>query len=325
MRIGIVKQQISQALGDQKQLSLQSVSIYGGQAYKISGFKAKGKLIRSLLDLKLINDDIYPADTKAIFETFENIDTFELSTPEYNKLNSFVSQINAMLPMLDKIVSVFTPNQEEYIINIKLPDNIESLDDLNKFNDRIGNIFAKIGITKKNGLVFRGFDNGSEWYQILIDDISFFKWVVVVIGIAWSCIKIRKDWFESEISRLTLKSLKETEKSDSKLEKKDEVVKRILDVKIREDISLAIDQGLETFGKKKVEVKTQLENAVNAVIDEIDLGTEFHLSLNPPKDIAEIEENGLTKIDYSQVYEIKPKQEEKPKEIASGENTEGQR
>lgn len=318
MRIGIVKQQIAQALGKQKQLSLQSTPIYSGQAYKISGFKAIGKLIRSMLDLKLVNESIYPADTKAIFEKFENVDNFELSTPDYNKLNSFITQINTMIPMLDKIASVFAPDQEEYVINIKLPDGIKSFDELNEFNNRISGIFSKIGITKKNGLTFRGFDNGTEWYQILIDNADFFKWVVVIIGVAWSCIKIRKDWFDSEISRLTLKSLKETEKNNSKLDRKDKVVKKVLDVKISEDVSAAIDQGLETFGKKKIEVKTQLENAVSAVIDEIDLGTEFHLSLNPPKDIAEIEENGLTEINYSQVYKINSKQDEELKEISSG-------
>lgn len=321
MRIGVVKQQIAQALGGQKQLSLQSSPIYGGQAYKISGFKATSKLVRSMLDLKLVDESIYPDDTKVIFERFENIDDFELSTPDYNKLDSFIAQINTMIPTLAKIVSVFAPDQEEYVISIKLPDNIKNFDELNEFNNRISGIFAKIGITEKNGLTFRGFDNGTEWYQILIDNVGFFKWVVVVIGIAWSCIKIRKDWFDSEISRLTLKSLKEAGKDNSKLDQKDEVVKKVLDVKISEDISTAIDQGLETFGKKKIEVKTQLENAVSAVIDEIDLGTEFHLSLNPPKDIAEIEENGLTEINYSQVYKISSEQDKELKEISSGKNT----
>lgn len=68
MRIGVVKQQIAQALGGQKQLSLQSTPIYGGQAYKISRFKTISKLVRSMLNFKLVDESFYPDDTKVTFE-----------------------------------------------------------------------------------------------------------------------------------------------------------------------------------------------------------------------------------------------------------------
>lgn len=319
MRIGVVKQQIQLATNN-NQLTLQGTPIYGGQAYRVSNFTPKYRLIESLLSLNLIDSGIFPDDLKNVYDSLKGKDSFELSAPEYNKLNAFFTQINATLPVIQKTVTAFTPDQEEQIINIKLPDGIKKIADLNDYNTRLENVFSKFGITERNGLAFKGFDNGTEWYQILIENVDFFKWVVVAIGIAWSCIKIRKEWLETEMARLTLKSLnKDSKKKD--LDKNDDAVKQVLKIKIQEEVNLAFENGLSTFGKGRPEVENQLTNAVEAMIEEIDFGTEFHLSLNPPKNIGEIEENGLTKIDYSQIYEIKPTKKEPVKELSSATNS----
>lgn len=314
MRIGIVKQQIQLATNS-GQLTLQGAPIYGGQAYKVSNFTPKYRLVESLLGLGLIDPGIFPDDLKNIYDSLKEKDSFELSAPEYNKLNSFFTQISATLPVIQKTVTAFSPDQEEQIINIKLPEDIKRIADLNRYNTRLENVFNKFGITEKNGLTFKGFDNGTEWYQILIENADFFKWVVVAIGIAWSCIKIRREWLETEIARLTLKSLKKDSKKKD-LDKNDDAVKQVLEIKIQEEVNLAFENGLNTFGKGKSEAENQLTKAVGVMIEEIDLGTEFHLSLNPPKNIKEIEENGLTKIDYTQIYEIKPTEKEPTKELS---------
>lgn len=36
-----------------------------------------------MLNFKLVDESFYPDDTKVIFEKFENVDDFELSTPDY--------------------------------------------------------------------------------------------------------------------------------------------------------------------------------------------------------------------------------------------------
>lgn len=319
MRIGVVKQQIQLATNN-NQLVLQGTPIYGGQAYRVSNFTPKYRLIESLLSLNLIDPGIFPDDLKNVYDSLKGKDSFELSAQEYNKLNAFFTQINATLPVIQKTVTAFAPDQEEQIINVKLPDGIKKIADLNDYNTRLENVFSKFGITERNGLAFKGFDNGTEWYQILIENVDFFKWVVVAIGIAWSCIKIRKEWLETEIARLTLKSLKKDSKKKD-LDKNDDAVKQVLEIKIQEEVNLAFENGLSTFGKGRPEAENQLTNAVGAMIEEIDLGTEFHLSLNPPKNIGEIEENGLTKIDYAQIYEIKPTKKEPVKELSSAANS----
>lgn len=309
MRIGEFKRQIDQATSENGSLELDGVQIYGGQAYKVSNFQVKSQLVRSLSALGLISEDVFTKDVEEIFNEVASSDSFELGASRYNQVNAVFSHINQTLPVMRKVVAAFAPAQDEKIINVKLPSDVKSFEDLDGCNKRIGTIFAKIGITEKNGLEVVGFDTGSEWYQILIEDLAFFKWVIVVVGIAWSCIKMRKDWFDSEISRLTLKAMKK--ENDNKLSKRDEVVRSVMEVKITEDIEKAIDDGLPMFGKQKEEVVGQMTTAVHSVMDEIERGTEFHLSLNPPKSINEVQVGDLVHINYSDVYGIQePNQDE---------------
>lgn len=320
MRIGEFKQQIDQATSENGNLELDGVQIYGGQAYKVSNFRAKSQLVQSLNILGLVSEDIFTKDIEEIFNEISGSDSFELDAPRYNQINALFLHINKTLPVMEKVVAAFAPVQDEKVINVKLPPNINSFKDLDDCNKRINAIFTKIGITNKNGLKVVGFDTGSEWYQVLIENLDFFKWAVVVVGIAWSCIKIRKDWFDSEISRLTLKAMKKDNRD--KLSERDEVVKNVMEVKIAEDIEKAIDDGLPMLGKQKEEVVVQMTTAIHSAMDEIEHGTEFHLSLNPPKSISEAQVGDLVRINYSDVYEIQEPDQNEVKSLEAGEEGE---
>lgn len=313
MRIGILDQQISEAAGEAVKIEFQGTPIYGGQAYEIPNFGPKKKLIDSLFELDLIDGSLKNEEIDRIFKFIDGKDNFELSANDYSKISALVNQVNTILPIIKKVTTSFAPKQDEQVINIKLPDGINNLDDLNIFNNRLADLFKQFGITNKNGLIFQGFDNGSEWYQVLIDGPAVFKWVLAAIGIAWSCLKMRKQWFDTEISRLTLEALKEGEENND-LTNCDEIVKKVINVKIGKEIDRAIENGLEMQGKNKAEVKNQLAKAVNLIILEMDNGTEFHLSLTPPKYLTEHNENGFVEINYSQTHKLE-KEKEKTKKL----------
>lgn len=299
MRIGILKQLMKQTLNSEGKIIIDSEMLYGGQAYKIHNYYKIRDLIDSLYSFNLIGEWVYSGDLEYILLKYDEKKDTELNKEEYDELREMVDALNDIMPTLELAVDAFSPDQDQHIINVKLPGDLNSLDELSDFNKRLKNVFAKMGVNDKNGLILKGFDTGTEWYQLLIDSGDIFKWVIVIIGIAWSCIRIRKEWFESEISRLTLKALKD----GKKINKQDEVVEKVLRVKIKEEIEKVLEKNFPMLGKQKQEVYNQLESAIDATIKEMDNGTEFHLSLNPPEGAREIFDQGLTDIEYFSMLE----------------------
>ncbi|MEJ0072933.1 MAG: hypothetical protein WDN27_02495 [Candidatus Saccharibacteria bacterium] len=133
------------------------------------------------------------------------------------------------------------------VINIKLPEGIETFKGLSKVNENLDELFKKFYLTNKNGLKVTGFDVGSEWYQVLIGMNDEYKWFVIAIGIALSSVKLRKEWYESEVARLTKKALKKNEKDEKALE--DQVIEEKIKAEVEQQITKV--ESLVVGRKKK--------------------------------------------------------------------------
>ena len=103
---------------------------------------------------------------------------------------------------------------------------------------------------------------------------------------------MKKTFYEGENARLAYKahSKKESDKT------KEEFLDTVAEEKIEEGVQTAMNEINDRNGKTEEELKVQLINATKELLKELDTGTEFHLSLNPPQ-YAREGESGLS-IDY---------------------------
>jgi len=70
-----------------------------------------------------------------------------MAVEQFNQLKSYVSELNRKLPLFYSILETMTKDQEEQIINIKIPETkISSLKELSEFNNRISKVFEKFRI-----------------------------------------------------------------------------------------------------------------------------------------------------------------------------------
>ncbi|MBU1071498.1 hypothetical protein KKG65_03785, partial [Patescibacteria group bacterium] len=119
----------------------------------------------------------------------------------------------------------------------------------------------------------------------------------------------KQEYFKSKKAELDYKA---GLKNDDKPTEKGlvEYSENRLQLDVQNRINKAIDD-LGTGSKTKPELMSQLIKGTQNLINELDDGTEFHLSLNPPNYANE--QNGLLEIDYKNLQAIKAKELEETK------------
>jgi hypothetical protein len=122
------------------------------------------------------------------------------------------------------------------------------------------------------------------------------------LEIAKNFFETRKAYYESETARLDYKaSIKKDEKEDEEMF--EAYRERRKKIELEASVKKVVDEiGVGKSGKTHDELKTQLIKATTELVKELEKGTEFHLSLNPPS-YANRERQSFV-IDYSKVREI---------------------
>jgi len=299
MRIGRFNQIINAAVDGNNELQTNGTPKHGGQVFVIEKFSAKARLILALQDMKLLPSSISES-TISIFSDNQKLDILELEASQHTEVVSLFTQVNARLPVYSDIAEKFSPDQQETVINVKLPEGINSIDDLQGFNKRLDAIFKKFNITGNFKIV--GFDSGTEWYQILVDNSGLFGFVISAISLSLQAIDFRDSRKGSDDLRLAKKAL-DAKTPDNKVTEQ-KLLNGMVDEKINEDVEKTVDDLGCPDNREKPETVAMIISAVKDLIKEIDRGTEFHLSLNPP-DYAQ--ENGMgmaINIDYKSIPKL---------------------
>ena len=317
MRLGVLKNIIDEATDDNIHLKFEVQNLYEGKLFEIRGYKTLISALEILADQPWLDTDTKPLDN-LIKEHGNTAAKMQVSPQHHNALSQIDNQVNQKLPIFYGILTELVDEQEEEIVNIKIPeDNIGDLESLSKFNKELQEVFKLI--VKHKGLRgdvdFKGFDVGSSWYEILIiGGPLVYSAFMGVIEIADRLIQTRKSWYESEDIRLSVKAKKR------ELAKKDETpepptqkeiadhVNGLFEISAEELVAELIDKFPEPPNDPQ-EMQNSILMGLNKVIALIEKGTEFHPSLNPPEFVKQNGEQRFH-VDYERLKKSLEKKEE---------------
>ena len=309
MRLWEIKKTIRECINENHQLVIDHEAIYWNQAYKIKNYGKLVEVFDVLYEQKW--NDANVENINAIVEEFgTDADIVQISTAQFNQLNSYVSQLNNKLPLYYSILETMAEDQEEQIINIKIPDkNVSSLKDLSDFNNRLNKIFESFRIDWQ--FEFKGLDKWTSRYEILVIWVMTYRFFLSCLKIAKEFLETTKTYYEWKKAKLDyLASLKKDEKFNETAftEYKEKRIELEIDDKIQETIkNLPVKNW-----KSEAELQTQLIIATKGLIKELWEGTEFHLSLNPPT--YAYESWSSLEIDYKKISALIA-EENKPKKL----------
>lgn len=314
MRLGEIKKIIEKVLDEDGKMTIQHEPIYGGQAHSVNNFADIMFAIDIVYDKEWNELDYAPI--KIIRDKYDYVKKAQIEVAEFNQLNSYITSLNAKLLLYFSILETMTEDQEENIINIKLPNNsVGSLEDLAELNKRLNKILKEFNVDGE--AEFRGFDKGTDWYMVYFAGILSYQSFIACLKIAQEYYKTKKEYYGSKKAesdyRASLKKVDDFSKEELK-----NYTERRLELLIEEKVSEAINTIDGKNGKTKPEINTQLVIATKDLVKELGTGVEFHLSLNPPA-YAEETAEGL-RIDYKKIEELKTR-ESKPKQIKGAEDT----
>lgn len=219
-------------------------------------------------------------------------ESIQIPVSDYRALEEGIKSLNSVIQLTLGIVNTFTTEQDEHVINIKLPDAIKSISEIQEFNKRLENIFRIYNLTGE--FEFKGFDKGSEWYEFLITAGPLYEYFVSTLSVALDIINLKRNDRDNTLERVMLELLMQKGIETSK----EDLDKDIVGLQAKKQARNIVKQLGEKDGKSTAEMETMTVKAITELVRELKQGTEFHLSLNPPKYISE-QNNGLTlKIDY---------------------------
>lgn len=305
MRLGKIRNIVTEVTNTSDQIIVEAEAVFGGQAYTINRF---GELTEALqvVSVQEWNDaDFTPI--QAIIDKYDVSGIQTITTAEYEQLNSYISTINQKLPVFLGIIGTMVEEQDPKTINIMLPESIKSIEDLDKFNKRLVDIFKRFNLAGE--FEFKGFDKGTSWYEVLITAELLYRYFLACMAVAISVVHFKKTFYEAENSKLAYKAaVKNNEKTEAQF------LKDVVAEKLESDITEVISEIEKTDGKTAPELHNQLVAATTELVKELGHGTEFHLSLNPPKYATE-NGGGVLKIDYSSMPKLESNE---PKTLEAG-------
>jgi len=309
MRLGETKKIIEEVLNEENKIVIEHEPVYGGQAQSVSNYMEIVRAI-NLLSLQSWNKQEFAPIEDIKNKITQKNNPVTLDQADFNVLNQYVSQINNLVHLYYGILEDLSDEQEEYVINVKLPDGeVGSLSDLAKLNSRLDKIFKEINVDGE--FEFKNFDLGTSWYILLAQGMLTYKFFISCLKIAQEFYKARQEYFKSEEAKLFYKAtLKEEEKFNK--DAFNNYIDKMLDLKVKERVNKAVEDIKEKNGQTESELQTKLIMATKNLIKELDEGVEFHLSLNPPT--YAVESNHGIQIDYVKIKEIKA-ENSKPKQL----------
>lgn len=316
MRIGETKNIIKRVIDDNNMIQINNEVVYGGQAHQVNNFADLVEALDILSNQKWNDADFAPV--QQIISAHERLSKqVILTVDEFNQLNSYIGTINPKIPLYYLTLDSLAEEQDEKTINIKLPPDIKSFEDLIEITKKLENTLKLFNVDGQ--FEFKGFDKGTEWYVVVAQGILSYNAIIACLKITQEFFKARTEYFKSEEARISYEaSLRDSEKDPPKdgFEKyKEKWLKIFIENAVKKAIE---DTGLN--GHTKEELHTKLIKATTKLVEELGEGTEFHLSLNPPPYVAE--EGGELRIDYKKIKESNPKKEEEVKSLEAPKESE---
>lgn len=306
MRLGEIRNILWEVLTEQNQISIDHESIYEGRANNVNNY---GPLIDALDILsKQSWNDIGYAEIDAIKKEFgTGVMQVQLPQDKFNQLNAYISALNSKLPFFVSILETMVEDQEEHVINIKLPDSIKNLADLTNFNQASDKLFKSFQIDGQ--FEFRSFDKGTSWYEIIIIGELTYRYFIASLKIAQEYYKLKSEYFKSKEAQISFEAAKQNTENLTQQNYQKEWLEQF----IKQEIKLLVEEKIkETNGESEESLENKLVIATKGLVEALGEGTEFHLSLNPPEYATE--QAGQLIIDYKNIKSLKT--EDKPRQIA---------
>jgi len=301
MRLGKIRNIVTEATNTADQIAIESEAVFAGQAYMISNYSVLVGALEVVSNQEWNDADF--STVRAIIDKYNLSATQTVTSAEYDQLNAYISLVNQKLPIFLGVIETMVEEQDPKTINIKLPDNIKSIADLDKFNKRLVEIFKRFNLAGE--FEFKGFDRGTSWYEILVTGELLYRYFLASMGVAIAVVHFKKTFYEAENAKLAYRAaVKNNEKTEA------EFLQEVISEKLESDVTEVIGVIEKTDGKTAPELHGQLVTATAELVKELGHGTEFHLSLNPPKYANENASGSLT-IDYSSMPKLEEKKEVK--------------
>ncbi len=205
------------------------IRINGYNRIQLTNFKNPMKQVSQLNNMGFFTDI-----TSHILGVYEYLLTLteekaimEVST--FNSFNQQMRKLHSFVEILYKTIDEIVPNKNSMIISIKLPFDIESVEDFHvfvkEFEDSL-KFFQKLNLTPK----FKGFDVGSAWIDVLIESydylVFFFQVLSGLLFFAKLYLETEKSW-EERISREKQKKVKKEQLEYLEKIKNDELAEYI--------------------------------------------------------------------------------------------------
>jgi hypothetical protein len=310
MRLGEIRNIAQAATDDTNKLQIEYESLYGGQAYLVSNYSELLQVIDIIAEQPW-NDVDVTSVSELRTEYDESSESVEISSEEFNILNSYITAVNEKYPTFFLTVRSFVDDQDEQVINVKLPDRKRSLADLNELNSKLEKLFKEFKIDGDIQLI--GFDKGTDWYVILFSGTGTFSAFIACLKVAQEIFKTRTEYYKSEKARLDyLASLKAGDKSSGA--GLTAYRKRRMNLELEQLVSEATQLISDLNGRTQKELEVRLVKATQDLVEELGEDVEFHLSLNPPEYAQE--HKGSLSIDYKKIRQINKQNDDKTKQIA---------
>ena len=292
MRLGEIKNIISAVLGDNNTIVIDAAPMYGNQVYEIKNYALLIKALKVVSE-QAWNEVGFENIAKIIAKYGEHDEVKQVPTQEYNILQQYIAQVNSKIPVFYGILNTMIKPQDEHVINIKLAEaQNNTLENLSEVNKNIDLILRAISVD--GGYEFKGFDVGSSWYEVLIGGALTYKALVGAIDLAQKFFGATEAYFKSKEAQIAYQAAKDKKATNTELRKFAATFKKLE----LEEAAKELVNKMEV-GDNAEEVTTKIVKTVDLLQKQMELGIEFHLSLNPPKYAQEID--GKISINYEEI------------------------
>lgn len=240
-----------------------------------------------------------------------------LGQDEFNSLNALIGRANINLPTVYSVLDSFAEKQDPKLINIKIPENIKTLDELSAFNKKIEDIFKVFDFgNDKNNFTFSGVDKGTAWLEITINNLNLHVDFTLSLHLAlyflqnWNSYKITNNY------KLNVNIFIKNNSDKTENDYEDTYKTEFFETELNRD---ELKEKFELNGRTETEKIGKIIKGAQSIIKIMRDGSELRISYNPPeyvqegKNFFEIDYKKLPKVETKKIKENKNEQLESPK------------
>ena len=268
--------------------------------FKVIGLKSFNKAINLLKEHNLFEDKL--KELEAIKYIDRASDDIVILQNEYNNLKSIRDNIITQAQNLKATIDNILPTEDEYSINIKLPEykTFEEYNNLFKSLKTVFSTFDHLQYVTE----LKNFETGSKWITIKFEkpNTEDIKSIILAISILFNManfsLDLRNKYLEGEKSIAYIKQceIQANEYERKKLLDAYDILQKQNNEKYnsyKEQLIEKIlkDSGLELDNTQKNDITPRISASMEKLGELLDDGLELKTALNAPEDIKQISEN----------------------------------